>query len=184
MRLLLIWSLLAWEQFLPFPGAVQSHAVRSDQPWITSSPYTTLRNNFAGCVGLQFTVGTNNLTIVSLGRWVNSGNTQTHTLYLKDSSGNGLASVAVNTSGATAGQYLDGSITPTTVTASASYFVCTSETSGGDQWQDATSGESFPTTNAAASLTAAYCSDPCTPNGAMNLGSVGQQYGGVNFQYH
>ena len=93
------------------------------------------RNNFGGRVGVYFTCA-NSKTITSLGRWVIAGNSQTHVLRLLDQSGTQLATVTVNTSGATAGDYLYGAITPTAITAGISYFILSDETSGGDLWYD------------------------------------------------
>jgi RHS repeat-associated protein len=73
-----------------------------------------------------------------LGRWVASGNTQSHTVKLVDAStGTDLpgGSVSVNTSGATAGQYLYASLaTPLPLAADSSYFLMSAEVYGTDQW--------------------------------------------------
>ena len=53
-----------------------------------------------------------------LGRWVVSGNSGMHTLTIYDvAAASVIATVVINTSGATPGQYLYGSITPITLVA-------------------------------------------------------------------
>src|SRR5436309_6962322 len=72
---------------------------------LTGQVLGSLRNNFTGWVGFEFTVGANPLTVSQLGRWDVAGNAATHTLKLADAAtGADLSggSVSVNTSGAAA----------------------------------------------------------------------------------
>src|SRR5438093_342634 len=99
-----------------------------DPPIITAQTINVLRNNFDGSLGFKFTVGASNITVTGLGRWVVSGNSQTHVVRLFDVSGpTQLASASINTSGATAGAYKYGSITPITLTAAGVYAVLAEE---------------------------------------------------------
>ena len=42
----------------------------------------TTRNNYTGWLGSQITVGANLVVVTDLGRWVKSGNSQTHAVKL------------------------------------------------------------------------------------------------------
>ena len=64
---------------------------------------STLRNDQSTNVGFQVVIGASDITVTQLGRWVVSGNSQSHTLYVFNNSCSVVASVAVNTSGAPAG---------------------------------------------------------------------------------
>lgn len=103
---------------------------------ITSVTLASLRSDYGGWVGCKFTVGGTGITISSLGRWVVSGNSQTHQVNLRNSSGTELAVVTINTSGATAGAFLYEAITPVALSAGAVYYITSKENSGGDQWYD------------------------------------------------
>jgi len=117
-----------------------SAATGGDPTAISSQTLGTLRNNFSGWVGFEFTTGPAALSVSQLGRWVVSGNTGTHTLKLVDAAtGTDVpgGSVSVNTSGATTGQYLYGNLSsPVLLQPSHSYYLMSQETSGGDQWYD------------------------------------------------
>ena len=105
--------------------------------FITATTVGTLRNNFTGTAAFQITVGASNLSVGQLGRWVVSGNSGMHTLTIYDvAAASVIATVVINTSGATPGQYLYGSITPITLVAGHTYSIESSETNGGDQWYD------------------------------------------------
>ncbi len=103
---------------------------------ITSVTLASLRSDYTGWVGCKFTVGGTGIVISSLGRWVVSGNSQTHQINLRNAGGDEIAVVTVNTSGATAGAFLYGSITPISLPAGGVYYITSKETSGGDQWYD------------------------------------------------
>ena len=76
------------------------------------TPSSTLRNDFSGWVGFRFTVGSAPLVITELGRWVLSGNSASHALRIVGADGVDVpgATTTVNTSGATAGQFLYGAL--------------------------------------------------------------------------
>jgi hypothetical protein len=107
----------------------------------TSETLGTLRNNYSGWVGYEFTTGNNPLIVYELGRWVVAGNTGNHTVKLVDAA-TGLnvpgASVSIQTNyESTPGQFeYDDLATPVTLAANHSYYLLSSESSGGDQWYD------------------------------------------------
>lgn len=109
--------------------------------YITSTTVGTPRNDFAAANGMNVTPNTN-LIVTQLGRWVISGNSQTHALSIYHDGGGGAAvldaTVTVNCSGATPGQYLYGTLSPSfTMTNGTMYWVVSAETNGGDMWYDA-----------------------------------------------
>jgi hypothetical protein len=149
----------------------------STGPFVTSGALSSLRNDFTGYVGFSFTPATN-FTINQLGRWVVSGNSQTHILKLTDAAtGTDLpgGSVTVNTSGATTGAYLYGTLgTPVTLHSGHQYYMTSQETNGGDQFYDL--GTVTPTAGTATLNSGAF------NNGSWGtLGTSNQSYGPVNF---
>ena len=86
----------------------------------------------------------------------------------------------VNTSGATTGAFLYGSITPVVLTAGAVYDITSSEVASTDVYY--TSPLTVMTTGAAGTISQAYNSGAC-PN-PVNLNSADEVYGPVNFKYH
>jgi RHS repeat-associated protein len=101
---------------------------------------STIRNNHPGWVGLKFTVGAIPIQVTQLGRWIVSGNSQTHGVKLAyASTGADVTggSVSINTSGKTPGQFAYASLTsPITLAANTSHYLVSQEFSGGDQWLD------------------------------------------------
>jgi len=89
-------------------------------------------------VGLKFRNNSgHDLVITQLGRWVIAGNKQIHTLSLYAPDGTQLASVDVNCSGATPGQFLYGELpAPCIVAPGQIVYVMSSEIHGGtnDEW--------------------------------------------------
>lgn len=146
---------------------------------ITGQSLGTLRNNFSGIVGFKFTVGAANITVTDLGRWVPSGNSGSHTIYLTDASGTVLASVSVNTSGQPVA-YLYGSITPTVLTAAAAYCIISQETSSGDQFYD-----DDTTLTSTADITVTTSCYTTSVGGSISTSTGGlHSYGPSNFKYH
>ncbi|MFA7342760.1 MAG: hypothetical protein WC003_00515 [Terrimicrobiaceae bacterium] len=113
-------------------------AVGSGTPFVTGQTLGGLRNNYTASLGFKFTVGSSPITVTELGRWVVSGNTQTHTVKLVlASSGADVSggSVSVATAGAPAGQFKYAALAaPVTLSANTAYYVVSRETNGGDQW--------------------------------------------------
>jgi hypothetical protein len=109
-------------------------------------------------------------TIIGLGRWVVSGNSQTHQLWLGvyTSTGVGVGSVAiidsvtVDTNGATPDQFLYGYFAAPVNLPTGFCVILSNELNGGDQWQNA---DCFPT------------KDPdCVPFGPFDMGNFGPCY--------
>lgn len=114
----------------------------------------TARNDFTGVVGCKFTANAN-VTVTDLGRLVWAGNANAHTVYLTDSTGaTVLASASVTTAGIGAGTYNYTALgAGVSLTAGTSYYLVSTETSGGDSWgnDDATitSSSDFTVVNSA-----------------------------------
>jgi hypothetical protein len=143
--------------------------------FITAQSLGTLRSNFTGTIGFKITVGASNLIVGSLGRWVVSGNSQTHQLTIFDlGTSSVIASVTVNCSGATPGQYLYGAITPTTLVAGHSYSIQSAEVSGGDQFYD-------DNTTVTPDATMGSVPNAIFSNNQAN-GTTNNSYGPLNFQ--
>jgi hypothetical protein len=129
------------------PQTVTANFQCSAPPPSGGTPFVTgyglsgqsLRNDFTGWVGMKLTVGSNPLTVSSLGRICVANNALTHTVkFVNASSGSDVpgASVTVSMAGCTAGQFVYSPISPVTLPAAASYYLVSQETQGGDQWYD------------------------------------------------
>lgn len=106
-------------------------------PWVTSQSLGTAYSGpfFSNDVGTEFTVAGSPIVVTQLGRWVAAGNTLTHNLKLVRASDSAtLATATVDTSTATPGTYVYAPIAPVTLSAGASYYVTSGETSGTDSW--------------------------------------------------
>lgn len=149
----------------------------SDTALVTSQALNNgTQNNASLPIGMKIIVGGSPITVTSLGRWVISGNSQTHTLRLRNSSCADLATVTVNCSGAPTGQYLYGSITPTVLSASTTYYVFSDENNSGDLWY---SLQAVTTTAVVSDIEGAFDSGGCT----LTAGN-GFSYVPVNLLYH
>jgi hypothetical protein len=174
-------NVVAQKQYLSQAGtaAVPAYLITGQ---ILGSPV----NSFTGCVGCFFTASATPPTVGSLGRWVISGNSGTHTLYLCSivaSTLTVLGSVTVNTVGATPGTYLYGAITPVTLVSGTVYAVLSSETNAGDQYYNNLT--TFVTPNTAyitGSLKSAYDTAVPPTYAGFNEGIIADiSYGPVNF---
>lgn len=150
--------------------------------FVTSFNPTTLRNNFAGSVGIAFTTGASALRITSLGRMCVGGNAQAHTVKLAfaptslDVPG---TTVSVSTAGCTPGTFVYQALaSPVTLAQNASYFLVSQETSGGDFWWDV-SQVFFNSTYA--NVTGPVFSS--TPGQYVSYALPGQSYLPVDFQF-
>lgn len=131
--------------------------------------------------GLTFTVGSSPLTIGSVGRWVLSGNSQSHTVKLV-AAATGLdlvgGSAVVTTAGATAGQFAYAKlVSPLTLAAGTTYYLVSEEFAGGDIWADAASTLVAPSVatidGAVTDASGAY----------VTTGSTGNTFGPVGLKY-
>ncbi len=161
-------------------------AVATTTDWVHGLTFQQgVRNNFTGWVGDNFRLNAD-IRVYALGRYVVPGNTQVHTVELVDFTGGGnivVASVTVNTLGATPGQIAYAALAaPVALVAGHTYRLASSETSGGDYWYDYATQL---TTTAVASDTAGIFSRNNThwhhsgPRGTR----AGQQYVGLDFRY-
>jgi hypothetical protein len=129
-------------------------------------------------LGMKFVVGGSNVTVSSLGRWCATGSSQDHTVYLASSDGTPIISATVSgTGGADAFKFT--SITPTVLTAGATYYLMSQEFSGGDTFYDY---DTTITTTAVATVSqASYAATyGGTPTDAL---SGVRSYVPVSFQY-
>ncbi len=146
-------------------------------PVVTAQNIGTLRNNYSDFVGFAFYVGASNITVTSLGRWITSGNTGSHTIKIIDyATGATVVSASLNTSGITAGAYGYVACTPTVLSATVRYAILSLEVNGGDFWGDEAS---ITVTSAINTVRSAYLS-------GSNLASSTIQdvsYVPLNFKY-
>jgi O-glycosyl hydrolase len=109
---------------------------------ISSDVTGTIRNDFTGQAGLEFTTGASAVTVTALGRAYLPADTQPHTVSLyRASSGTLIASATVPTGIAadpdSLGLTYQPLSAPMTLAANTSYVLVSSETSGGDPFFDA-----------------------------------------------
>lgn len=112
---------------------VAASSVVTPSPLVLSQVLGSGRTDTQAGVGMGFTAAST-ATIVSLGRWVYSGNSLTHVVSLMNAAGTVLTSATVATSGATTGQFKYVSCTPFTLVIGTQYFIVSAE--GTDQWGD------------------------------------------------
>lgn len=99
MLLALFNSLIFSPQSIPFPGWNVSASAPVGLPWILSMTLATPRNDGPISVGGSFTVAGSSIALTNLGRYCWTSNSQTHTIYLLDSSGTILTSTSANMTG-------------------------------------------------------------------------------------
>ncbi len=109
-------------------------------PLVASFTPTALRRDFDGWVGMQVRVGAEDLRVSSVGRWVVSGNRDSHTVKLVEAAtGADVAggSATVATAGAPAGAFSYAALpAPVTLRANTTYYLVSLEREGGDQWHN------------------------------------------------
>ncbi len=145
--------------------------------FITGQTLSTTRNDFeTPGLGFRLLMGPTNITVTDLGRWIVSGNSQTHTLSIYNSSGVAIVTASLNASGKSPGDYSYVSCTPTTLVAGETYFIVSSEFSGGDLWYDALS---VTHTSVGTIVDASYLAPSLTDLGV----GAGKSYVPVSFKY-
>ena len=134
-------------------------------------------------VGYKFTVGASNVVLYSLGRYVTTGNSGTHTLRLVGSTGTvTIASAVINTSGATAGTYVYASVGPILLSAGNTYYIVSDESS--DQYYDQnTSRHSFRNHHQQCRNGQYFRSSWNLSQWVWTNGTTGNVAGPVDFQY-
>lgn len=143
---------------------------------VNTDATATPRNDFTGYVGCKFTVGAADLYVSKLGRWKIAGNSQAHTVKLV-AAGTGIdvPGGSVSISGGTAGSYVFAALaSPLILLAGEAYYLVSSETNGGDQWEDR---------HAVGTATDVTVNNSVYYDTDYNVDSAGQSYGGVNLQY-
>jgi len=151
-------------------------------PFVTSATFGTIRNDSPLFVGMRFQVGSEPLTILSLGRIKVDGNTQVHTVKLVYASTGADVpggAVDISTSGGAAGSFLYSALpAPLTFPAGEVLLLVSKEHYGGDTWYDWNTA--ITTSPGATNLSAAYGSGP----GAWFYPArAGRSYVPVNFLY-
>lgn len=153
-------------------------------PMVAMSAYSpgSALNNFTGGVGFKF-LCTAPLTVTSLGRWKIAGNSQTHTVRIRNSSGTSVASVSVDLSGGSAGafNYAD-LLTPYVLTPGQTYYILSDETNGGDQWYNDTGGGVSVTYSDEFKSLLGLSRNSAYYDGTVNTGT-GLTYGPTNFKF-
>lgn len=151
------------------------------QSLVTGKTLGAQRGDSPGWTGFKMTVGAQPVTVSSLGRHCQAGNSLTHELRLIRAGDNAtLASVNVSMSGCTAGQFKYGTLaSPVTLAANTAYLVVSYEV-GSDTFHDWT-GTALSTTSAATVNHGVY-----TTNGGVTwgpAGSTGNSYVPLDLQY-
>ncbi len=161
MNWLLIFSML-WAQYVP-RGASFPTSAPSDTSFITSVTGGTVRNDFTGYLGGNFSLSSTK-TLTAIGRWCLSGNSQTHDVWIvHDDNSGSIAHVTINMTGCTPGTF-SYTTTSGTLTSGVGYACLSSETNGGDSLLDL---DSTVTTTAVGSFSigsgSSITSQPLTP---------------------
>lgn len=173
--LLCIAAVLPAQVRIPGPGGTPG--VAPDKAFITNQILGTPRNDQPGSVGFRVMVGAANLTVTQLGRWIISGNTDTHLVKITaDGTNTALASCSVDTSVGTPGTYEYCTLgTPFLMLSGVVYAVLVVETTGSDFWYDNSDTSVSPS------------ADGTVPSGSFNGGGNGGMnmvYVPPNFKYH
>jgi len=181
-------------QGLRIPGPGGATAAPATTDLVTSfNLINGQASNFDASLGAKFVVGGSTIHVTALGRYTWTGNSLSHTLMLTDSSGAHITggSCSVNLSGATANQANFCTLSSAvTLSASTTYYLVSSETNGGDEWEN--SGSDTATwTSAVGNMQYAYTvsagSDPSTMTdvgGPFGSGLTGAGYGPITFKYY
>ena len=147
--------------------------------YITAFTPGTARNNYTGSVG-YFVDAATSFTVTALGRYKIAGNTHTITVRLRSwDDCSVLASVSLDMSTGTDGQFLYATITPVVIPeyypGTTGLCIESSETSGGDQFYDTDT----VVTSTSGAMTLSASSIDCVSNPS----SANHAYGPVNFKY-
>ncbi len=145
--------------------------------WVTGQSLGTLRNDFEGTLGTEFTV-VNNLTVTDLGYWVVSGNNQLHTISLLTTGCVVLATKNINTTGLPVGFNFVSLSTPVPLTAGLTYFLAATQVFGGDQFYS--NDTVITTTSDATAISSCYDAGFCP----INIPADGSHcFGPLSFKY-
>jgi hypothetical protein len=156
-------------------------AAAAGTEWVTGvTAFGTPSNVFDLEIGCRIQIGASDVVVTHLGRWVKSGNSQTHVIRIQGIDCNTLASATVDCNGAAAGAFVYAALASSfTMTNGAYYHILSAESNGGDDWYYATTTVS--TTGVEAALNRAYASlggaAGCTAEDANQI------FGPVSFKY-
>ncbi len=110
----------------------------SQSPFVTGVNLGTVRNDYNGWLGMNFTVGSAPVSVTALGRYNVSNGSGVHVLKLVDAaSGNDVpnGSVNVSLSGGAQNQFVYAPLpSPVNLPANTSYYLVSQESDGGDAW--------------------------------------------------
>ncbi|MBA2494337.1 MAG: Ig-like domain-containing protein [Acidobacteria bacterium] len=106
--------------------------------FITSKQLGTPRNDYSAWFGMKVTIGSQPITVRSLGRIFLMGNSGTHTVKIVRASDSvDLASALVSMTGGISGEFKYADLTtPVTLQANTVYYIASQEAQGGDAWCD------------------------------------------------
>lgn len=151
-----------------------------DTPFISSGHGTTLRDNFSGKIGFQFTPSAN-ITATHLGLLKVSGNSHTHVVRIYNAANTLLVSATVDLSQTPdANGYVWVTCTATSLASGNQYWCVADYTSGGgDQWYDSDSPGVVSTGDGAVNNAAFTTGSPPFSNGHTGAFS----FSNPNFQY-
>jgi hypothetical protein len=150
--------------------------------YLTSQTFGTVRNGYSGFLGMQILVGSNPITVTTLGRMMLDGNNSVHTVkFVNASDGTDVpgGTASIEMAGGTVNQFQYANLSsPVVLTAGTAYYLVSEETADGDTWyyDDTLVG----TSSVATELSGAWGNGP----GQWNVsGSAGQSYGPLDFKY-
>lgn len=154
--------------------------VFEESTFVTGVTPGSLRNDYAGWVGMRFVTGAKAVNVTSLGRYVAPGNIGIHAVRLVRASDSQLIATAqVDTTMGTAGQFLYGRLsTSVQLAANTAYYLVSQEQGGGDLWHQ--SNTALITSSVAEVTTAAYSSSAVT---FYHYAPGQNSYGPVDFTY-
>jgi len=148
------------------------------KPLITSQTLGTLRNNFGDALGCGFTVGSSAVVVSALGRWVVSGNSGSHLLFIADFSGTTIGTATINTSGLPVGyNYVNIDQGLITLQADSFYYLQSVEVSGGDFWYNV---DTTPTVDSRFAYSGAFD----RVGGTLTFSDTSGIYGPVNLLFY
>ena len=103
---------------------------------LATTPSLISRNNFTGSVGFEF-IAARNINLTFLGRPVGSLFANSHNVKVwRVSDTTEVATASITTSSSTSNGWAYAACTPVTLTSGTKYRIASTETSGGDNWQN------------------------------------------------
>ncbi|MCL4179421.1 MAG: S8 family serine peptidase, partial [Verrucomicrobia bacterium] len=163
---------------------VQVQGTAINTSYVTGASVGRLRNDYGGYLGMIVEVGTEPIVVTELGRWVLSGNSQSHEVKLvravdgEDVPG---GSVTVDMAGQTAGGFVYARLPePVKLAANTRYYLVSEEVLGGDQWHNR---DTLLTTTGVGTLVGAVYSWEGYRLGWYEVQDAGRSYGPVDLKY-